>query len=412
MPTDAAAIIIFALTYLAMALGRTPGLRLDRTGAALAGAAAMVATGVLPLGRAYRAIDLGTLTLLLGMMIVVANLRLSGFLAAAGAALAARAHHPLVLLAVVVLVTGVLSAFLVNDAVCLVLTPLVCGIAARLRRDPVPYLLAVAMASNAGSVATITGNPQNMIIGSLSHIAYVSFAASLAPVAAIGLLLTFALLAIMFGNEFWTRTRLASVSAGALAAGPDPAPARSRAFMRISVLVAAAMVAGFFAGFPPAGVAIAAGALLLVAGRAESSQVLAQVDWPLLAMFAGLFIVVAGLEERVISVHTATVIGELRLDRVPVLTAVTAALSNLVSNVPAVLVLRPFVAGLADPRRAWLVLAMASTLAGNLTLVGSIANLIVARSAEAHGVRIGFWTYLKVGAPLSLLTLLAGILWL
>ncbi|HUN25533.1 MAG TPA: anion transporter [Steroidobacteraceae bacterium] len=409
---EIAASAIFAASYLVIAIGRMPGFRLDRPGAALVGASLMVALGILPLEEAFRAIDFDTIALLLGMMILVANLRLSGFFRLAGGWAVRRARHPLLLLAAIILLAGLLSAFLVNDTVCLVLTPLVLELVTRLGRRPQPYLLAVAMASNVGSTATITGNPQNMIIGSLSHIAYVSFAASLAPVAAIGLLLTFALLAIMFGNEFWTRTRLASVSAGALAAGPDPAPARSRAFMRISVLVAAAMVAGFFAGFPPAGVAIAAGALLLVAGRAESSQVLAQVDWPLLAMFAGLFIVVAGLEERVISVHTATVIGELRLDRVPVLTAVTAALSNLVSNVPAVLVLRPFVAGLADPRRAWLVLAMASTLAGNLTLVGSIANLIVARSAEAHGVRIGFWTYLKVGAPLSLLTLLAGILWL
>jgi len=412
MPTDFAAILIFALTYLAMALGRIPGLRLDRTGAALAGAAAMVATGVLPLDEAYRAIDLGTLTLLLGMMIVVANLRLSGFFAAAGASLAARAHHPLVLLAVVVLVSGVLSAFLVNDAVCLVMTPLVCGITARLKRDPVPYLLAVAMASNAGSVATITGNPQNMIIGSLSRIPYASFAASLAPVAAIGLVLTFALLALLFKEEFWTAARLDPASARTLAGAEELAPATSRAFMCIAVLVTVAMMAGFFAGFRPAAVAIAAGALLLVAGRAESGHVLAQVDWPLLAMFAGLFIVVAGLEERVLSARAVTVIGALRLDSVPVLTAVTAALCNVVSNVPAVLVLRPFVSALHDPRRAWLALAMASTLAGNLTLVGSIANLIVAHGAQAHGVRIRFWSYFKVGAPLTVLTLLAGALWL
>ncbi|HTX23445.1 MAG TPA: SLC13 family permease [Steroidobacteraceae bacterium] len=408
MPTEALAIAVFVMTYVAMALGRIPGLKLDRAGAALAGAAAMVACGALSLQEAYRAIDLNTITLLLGMMIVVAHLRLAGFFGAIGAWAAARARHPALLLAAIVLVSGTFSAFLVNDTVCLVLTPLVCDLAARVKRDPIPYLLAVAMASNAGSTATITGNPQNMIIGSLSGIPYLQFASALAPVAAIGLLLTFALLVLAFRREFWTTERL---DAGTRAAAPALAGV-SPARLTKSVVVALAMMAGFFAGLPPPEVAIAAAALMLITRRVESRDVYAAIDWPLLAMFAGLFIVVAGVQKWALSGRAAAVIGALQLERISALSAVTVFLSNVVSNVPAVLVLKPFVAVLHDARRAWLALAMAATLAGNLTLVGSIANLIVARGAEAHGIEIRFWTYLKVGVPLTLLTVLVGVLWL
>ena len=181
-----AAAAIFAASYAALAIGRVPGLAIDRAGVALVGASLMVASGALPLEEAYQVVDLDTLTLLLGMMILVANLRLSGFFAVAGGWVMRRARRPLALLCAVTAIAGLFSAFLVNDAVCLVLAPLVVELTRTLRRNPVPYLLAVAMASNIGSTATITGNPQNMMIGSFSHIPYASFAAALAPVALIG----------------------------------------------------------------------------------------------------------------------------------------------------------------------------------------------------------------------------------
>jgi hypothetical protein len=198
----AAAIAIFAASYLALAAGRVPGLAIDRAGVALVGACLMVAGGALPLADAYKAIDLDTLALLLGMMIVVANLRLSGFFTQASGWVMRRAHYPLPLLAAVTAVAGVFSAFLVNDAICLVLAPLVLELTLSLRRNPVPYLLAVAMASNIGSTATITGNPQNMMIGSFSQIPYAQFTASLAPVALVGLVLTFVLIALFHRDEF------------------------------------------------------------------------------------------------------------------------------------------------------------------------------------------------------------------
>src|SRR6266852_838522 len=207
-PDDAsriAAVLIFVVTYVVVAIGKLPGFQIDRAGAALLGASLMVAFGVIPIEDAYRAIDFDTITLLLGMMIVVANLRLSGFFRLVNAWLVTRSRHPVILLAAETFVSGFFSACLVNDTICLVLTPLVLGLVTQLRRNPVPYLLAVAMASNVGSTATITGNPQNMIIGSLSHIPYGTFAAALSPIAGIGLVLTVALIALGYRSEFWTR---------------------------------------------------------------------------------------------------------------------------------------------------------------------------------------------------------------
>ncbi len=394
---------IFAASYLALAVGRIPGLAIDRAGVALVGACLMVAAGALPLAEAYKAVDLNTLTLLLGMMIVVANLRLSGFFAKASGWVMRRARYPLALLAAVTAVTGVFSAFLVNDAICLVLAPLVLDLALSLRRNPVPYLLAVAMGSNIGSSATITGNPQNMMIGSFSQIPYAQFTASLAPVALIGLVLTFVLIALFHRGEFAGGARLVAVI--------PPAHAH-RALMLRALIATAMLIALFFAGQPPAKAAIVIGGLLLLTRRVRSERVYAEIDWSLLLMFAGLFIIVAGAEHTLLSDGTITEVARLHLDRVPVLSVVTAILSNLVSNVPAVLMIKPFIDPLSDQHTAWLTVAMASTLAGNFTVLGSIANLIVVQRAAASRVEITFWDYFRVGAPLTIISLTIGTLWL
>jgi Na+/H+ antiporter NhaD/arsenite permease-like protein len=399
-----AAGVIFAASYVALAIGRVPGLAIDRAGVALVGGSLMVAGGVLPLDRAYKAVDLDTLTLLLGMMIIVANLRLSGFFVIVGAWVMRRAHRPLALLAAVTAMAGVFSAFLVNDAVCLILTPLVIELTLALKRNPVPYLLAVAMASNIGSVATITGNPQNMMVGSFSGIPYTHFAAALAPVALVGLLLTIGLIALLHRPEFAHGAPLTPL--------PAPLVRFHRVLMWRALAGTALVITLFFAGQPPAKVAIVVSGLLLLTRRVRSERVYAQIDWSLLLMFAGLFIIVAGAEHSLLSGDIVAAAGRLQLDQVPMLSALTAILSNLVSNVPAVLVLRPFIDNLSDPARAWLTVAMSSTLAGNLTVLGSIANLIVVQRAAASGIAIGFWDYCRVGVPLTLLTLLIGTLWL
>jgi Na+/H+ antiporter NhaD/arsenite permease-like protein len=397
-----AALCIFVASYVALAIGKVPGLSIDRAGVALVGACLMVASGVETLDQAYRAVDMGTITLLLGMMIIVANLRLSGFFTLVSAWVARRMRQPLLLLAAIVVVSGVFSAFLVNDAICLVMAPLVVELTVGLDRNPIPYLLAVAMASNVGSTATITGNPQNMMIGSFSGIAYAQFAAALAPIALVGLVLTVALLALLH----WRDLRGGAV---------QPRLPRVRingALVTRSMIATALVVVLFFAGQPPAKAAIIVGALLLLTRRVKSARVYAEIDWSLLLMFAGLFIIVDGAERELLSPRAIAAVGAMHLDAVPVLSGITAILSNLVSNVPAVMLLKPFVSALQDHDRAWLVIAMASTLAGNFTVLGSIANLIVVEKAARRGIVIGFWDYFRVGAPLTLLTLAVGTLWL
>src|SRR5260370_1363568 len=218
--TIAAAWLIFLATYAVVALGKIPVYRIDRAGAALLGGSLMVATGVLSLEEAYRAVDFNTIVLLLGMMIVVANLRLSGFFRVITHWIAAYVRRPITLLGMVIFSSGVLSAFLVNDTICLVMTPLVLELVTRLKRNPIPYLLAIATASNIGSVATITGNPQNIIIGSLSRIPYGDFAAALVPVAVIGLMITPALIALSYRSEFLTRDQFDTIDISGRYHGP------------------------------------------------------------------------------------------------------------------------------------------------------------------------------------------------
>jgi Na+/H+ antiporter NhaD/arsenite permease-like protein len=400
-----AAVAVFVATYAVVAAGRLPGLRIDRAGAAVLGAALMVACGALSPEEAYRAVDLGTLALLLGMMVLVAHLRLAGFFGLVTRAAAAWAGHPALLLGAVVAVSGGLSAVLVNDTVCLAVTPLVVALARALRRSPVPYLLAVAMAANVGSVATLTGNPQNMLVGAMSGITYREFVATLAPVAGLGLVATTLLVLAFHPREFL-------VSSTVPAQEGDTRPRVHRPLVLASASAATGVVAALFAGAPPAVAALVGGGLLLLLGRVRPEKIWREVDWPLLAMFAGLFVVVAGFEASILTPGTLAWVRDLELDDPARLSVATAALSNLVSNVPAVLVLRPFVEALADPHRAWLVVAMASTLAGNLTLVGSVANLIVAQGAAVDGVHLGFWRYAAVGVPVTAATIGIGLLWL
>jgi len=400
-PSALPAILIFAATYLVLAIGRLPGFRVDRTGAAIIGATLMVACNVLTVTDAVDAINTDTILLLFGMMIVVANLRLSGFFALVTEWVVKHAHRPLVLLAAIAAVSGVFSAFFVNDTMCLVLTPLVLDITTHLRRNPVPYLLAVAMASNIGSVATMTGNPQNMLVGSFSGIQYRDFAAALSPVAAAGLVAVVVVIALAYRGEFLR---------GAPKVVIQPPPVRvHRALAWKSSIASAGMIVLFFLGWPIAKVALVTGALLLVTRRVKPERVYAEIDWSLLVLFIGLFIVVRGVEKTSLSSDLFAIASRLHLERTAVMSAFAAVLSNIVSNVPAVLVFRPFIPHLADPKHAWLTLAMSSTLAGNLTVLGSVANLIVIQRAR-HQVRIGFWEYARVGAPLTVVTIALGVL--
>lgn len=385
-----------------MAVGSLPYLRLDRTGAAIVGAGAMLAFGILNVEEAWRAIHYETILLLFGMMIVVANLRIAGFFPFVARWCVSRAHAPQTLLASVVLVTAVLSAMFVNDTICIVMTPLVLAITQSLGRRPLPYLLAVAMASNVGSAATITGNPQNMMIGGFSGIPYATFFFKLAPVALFGTLVTFLLLRWLHREDFADREHVEI---------PDVPVAVDRLLLAKSLTAALLMFGALFLGAPIAVCAMVAGAALLITRRVHPEEVYAQIDWPLLVLFCGLFVVLAGVEKTSLDEELFAFAATFHLEKLPVLSFVSLLLSNLVSNVPSVMLFKPVIQRLPNAEEAWLALSMSATLAGNLTLSGSMANLIVAeRARDSH--RITFWEYTRAGLPLTLITVAAGTGWL
>jgi Na+/H+ antiporter NhaD/arsenite permease-like protein len=390
-------------TYVVLAVGQPPLLRIDRTGAAIIGAILMVTLGGLPLDQAFRAVDYRTLVLLFGMMVLVANLKLSLFFSSLARVIVSSIHHPAALLVAVVFASGALSALFVNDTVCLVFTPVLLEVAAARGHRPLPYLLALATASNIGSVATITGNPQNMLIGSVSGLGYRAFAGALAPVALVGLAIDVAVIWWVFKGD---------LHAGASAyEGRDPRPVH-RAMMAKSLLVAAGVVAAFLAGIDTALVSASAAAILLITRRVKPEKIYGQIDWGLLTLFVGLFVVVAGVERVGLDRRFFDVLRPIGIESVWGLSMVAAVLSNLVSNVPAVMLFERVVPHLPDPRTSWLALAMSSTLAGNLTILGSIANLIVIEGARRHGVTVTFREYSRVGLPVTLATIGFGIWWL
>src|SRR6185503_18674817 len=350
------ALVALGGTYLGLALGRLPFLRVDRTGVAIIGGALVVVSRLLPWDRAVAAVDAHTLVLLFGMMIVASYLRLSGFFRLVTYAAVRRAHTPVGLLALIIVAAGVLSALFVNDVVCLVMAPIVLDLARQLRLPPVPYLIALATAANVGSVATLTGNPQNMLVGSFSGISYRAFLLREAPVAVIGLGLVFLVIWLVYRRQL-----------------PDALPAANledRFAVHYPLIIktlaaVAVMLVAFLAGVPIAVVAIGGAAYTLLTRRVNPEKVYREIDWGLLVLFTGLFVVIGAVEQTGLAAEVLGWASAAGLHRPLVLTVVTAVLSNLVSNVPAVLLFKSVVPAFGEPVRAWLLLAMASTLAGN-----------------------------------------------
>jgi len=396
-----AGIVIFIASYVVFAFGKFPGMKIDRPGMAIIGAVLMVAFRVVGPEDALRAVDFATIVLLFSMMLIVANLHLVGFFDNVAEFVVAR-MGPAHLLPAIIVSTGVLSAFFVNDIICLVMVPIVLKITKRMGVPPLGYLLAVATASNIGSVATITGNPQNILIGSYSGLSYRSFLAHLAPIATVGLLIDWVVLHFMFPAP----TELARQAS-------TPPPRESGIWGSLSKpgIVVAGVIVGFLIGFPPALVAAVGAAITLISRSMEPRRVYDEVDWGLLVFFVGLFVIVGGAEKVGIVAGMLDMAQTWNLHNTIIFAVVTAVMSNLVSNVPAVMLLKSVVPQFPDPHRAWLLLAMASTLAGNLTITGSIANIIVVERAR-NEVEIGFRDYLRVGVPITIATLTFGTLWL
>ena len=403
---DVVAIAVFALTYLLISGRQQHLLPLNRPASALLGAVLMVGGGVLTHQQACAAVDHDTIVLLLGMMIVTSYLKLGGFFEWTAAMVVRRARHPRTLLAVLIAVSGVLSALLVNDTVCLMLTPLVVGVIVGQRAIPrlplLPYLLALAMSANIGSVATLVGNPQCMIIGSMSHVSFVSYARVMTPVAIVNLLVLYGLLVRVYGAEL--------DAVGSLE--PVDLPPLDTRLVKLTGCVMLAVLVGFVTGHNLAWTALAGAAVLMVTARRDTHAVLALVDWNLLLFFSALFVVVAGLNQTGLPDHVHEALAPLFTG-----SAATAAFhftwfsilgSNLFSNVPYVLVAGHWLAGLSNAPLMWRVLALSTTFAGNLTILGSVANVIVMESARGH-VEVGFWDYARFGIPVTLVSVAIGL---
>ncbi len=397
------ALAIFALTYLLLSGRQLHILPLNRPAAALLGTVLMVACGILTPEQAYRAVDYDTLVLLLGMSLISAYLYLAGFFEWTADWVLRVAKTPQRLLLYLTLTASVLSALLVNDTICLMLTPLVVAVVVRGRLPLLPYLLALAMSANIGSACTLVGNPQNMIIGHLSKIPFTNFCLSLLPVSIVGLAVESAILSFAF------RKTLRAVS---IQTAEVPQRPLDRRLIALTLGVLALVFAGFVAGFNLSWTALAGATLVMVIARRDTHAVLKLVDWNLLFFFAGLFVVVEGLNSTglpdQIYNHLRGLFGSSASAQAWNLTWFSVAGSNVFSNVPFVLVAGKWIPGFANPELMWKVMALATTFAGNLTILGSVANIIVVESARQH-IKIGFWDYAKIGIPVTLLTTVVGV---
>lgn len=396
-------LIIALLTLAGVAIGRVPKIHLNRASIALIGSSLLVLFGIQDIHTAWQLIDGDIIVLLLGLMIVNTVLTYAKFFRLMTHLTVRGAKTTLSLLSSLVFISGALSAFFLNDTIVLMLTPLVLNVCQAFKRNPVPYLLALAMSANIGSVAAMTGNPQNLIVGLRSGIGFLPFLTALAPVAFFGLLALIGILVVFYPKEF-IGVKLQTPQLERLELSP-------RLLVR-TIAISLLMLAAFVAGYSIPAAALIAAAAMLIFGRSPSDNVLAAIDWNLLVLFSGLFIVVGSLETTGLSVLLFQSIQPFLSNSVVILSGFTLILSNILSNVPAVLLLSPMIESLGSIKRDWLTVAMASTFAGNLTLIGSVANLIVVEIARKQGVHVSFMTYLKVGVPVTLVTLIIGVLWL
>jgi len=394
---------IFAITYVLISGRQLKILPLNRAAAALLGAVLMIVTGVMTPERAYRAINYDTLVLLLGMMLISAYLYLAHFFERAAELVLNFSRTPARLLLYVTLTSGILSALLVNDTICLMLTPLVVSVIRRGKLPLLPYLVALATSANIGSVATLVGNPQNMIIGHFSHISFPEFSRSLLPAAVIGLAINFFILRFGFRKM---------LSVTAIDRVDYLAPKLDRGLFAMVCVVLVSIFVGFLAGLNLAWTAMAGAALVMVVARRDTHAVLRLIDWHLLLFFAALFIVVGGLSDtglpEAIYSRLQAIFGSSAAAQAWNLSWFSVVGSNIFSNVPFVLVAGNWIARFTEPTLMWKVLALATTFAGNLTIVGSVANMIVVESARDH-IQVGFWDYARFGIPITILTTAAGV---
>ncbi|NMB63409.1 MAG: anion transporter [Spirochaetes bacterium] len=398
------ALIIFIITYSGIIFTRLPWVNVDRPSAAYFGAVAMILTGVLSFEEAIRAIDFNTIALLLGMMIVIATLELDGFFAFIAQKTISFSKTPLQLLWIITFTTGIASAFLVNDAVVLMFTPIIISICRSAQLDPKPYLIAEILASNVGSAMTITGNPQNMLIGIYSGIPYVYFLLHLLPVSIIGMIIIVVCIKRMYSHTFETQQVLQYNQ------NEYEYNLSSMIFsVPIFILITLFFLLHHVLDISIPLIALAGSSLILLLGKIKPSKIIKEIDWVLLLFFATLFIVVKGAEKAgTLSLFLKFSHFNNSLHSITLLHAVSLVFSQIVSNVPFVILLGPTLK-YSNSNIIWLALASSSTLAGNATIIGAMANLIVLESAAKSGIKISFMEFLKPGIIVTVLTLMLSI---
>lgn len=393
------ALIIFIITYTGIIFTRLPGMNIDRPSAAFFGAIAMIVAGVVSFGGAIAAIDFNTIGLLLGMMIMITTLQMDGFFALIATKTIGWSATRRRLLTLIVWITGISSAFLVNDAVVLLFTPVIISICRKGELNPVPYLIAEILASNIGSVMTITGNPQNMLIGINSGLTYGEFLIRLMPVSILGLAIVGPVIRRLYPGEFSGNPAIRISTAGF---------GYNRSAMRYSVpvfgLVTVLFFLGKITGLSIPVIALAGAALMMMVAREKPSEIIGRVDWVLLLFFSTLFIVVHGLESSgLISVLSGRFRLQEGLQAVGFIHALSLVMSQVVSNVPFTVLMLPVMKP-AGSELLWITLASASTLAGNATIIGAMANLIVIETAGKSGIHITFRNFLLPGIIVTLLS--------
>ena len=399
-------VVIFAIVYLGMILGGLPFLQLDRTGIALLGGIALVATESLDLQDAWSAIHVSTLILLFAFMVMSAQLRLGGFYAWVTRKVGGQLVSPVLLLGTLIFVVAGLSAVFSNDIICLAMAPVLVDVCLARRVNPVPFLLALACSANVGSALTLIGNPQNMLIGESLRLSFLGYLRQSAVPVVLGLLVVWGYIALLWRGRWLVMDQPSR---------EDTAPAEPPPFDLWQTAKGLAVAGAVFVLFlcaplPREVVALTAAGLLLLSRRLHSHKMLGLVDWQLLVLFVGLFIVNHALQKTALPQDAVTALAGVgvAIDQPGPLFAASFVLSNVVSNVPAVMLLLP----VATHPMAGTVLALSSTLAGNLLIVGSIANIIVVDAAGRRGIHIDWRTHAAVGIPVTLLTLVIAGAWL
>ncbi|MGK9477209.1 anion transporter [Melioribacter sp. OK-6-Me] len=395
-------LIIILITLYGIAVGRIPKFRMNRASIALVGAATLLLSGAIDSADAYRAIDMDTIVLLFSMMIINGNLRLSGFFKVLSSKIVNFARTPFQLLTLIIFSSGILSAFFLNDTVVIVYTPLIIEVVKSLNRNPVPYLIAVALSANIGSAMTIIGNPQNMIIGIASGISFVDYLVYQIFPSISGLFVTLILMRLIYKKEFH-KTSFEGIKT------EEVKPYKP--LLIKSTIATLLMILLLFTGMEIPIAAFACASLLLVTRRLKPARVFNEIDWSLLVFFSALFVVTKSIETSGLSHYLSRTVNPYLTGSVFSFSIATVILSNLISNVPAVLLLKPVISVMPNAEQSWLILGMASTFAGNLTLIGSVANLIVAETAKKDNITITFFEYLKSGVIVTTITVAIGIIW-